>query len=315
MKPKNIILIATLFIAAFFTAYIKGLENPSIETEEAAPEEITAEEQDKLASEMFCFAAHMLSEEGKIDKAEELYKKAMVLYPENYMAYCNLGLLYTEKGEYSKAVECQKKLIKLKPDEWRGYFNLGVAYHYMGDKRKALEQVRKLQEMKVSERADELESIIKSDEQKRMPDKERSDLVYRQEIETQDMSIDGKSSTVYNEYIDEEVKVKKKVSYYTQGPDEAVQYDFPLKVGLKWDEECDFERDDNMYCKYVESIEDVTVPAGTFKDCYKIVRRTCPDEEITWYYPSLGIVKYQYHHHGTVINEKTELIKVTLKNS
>ncbi len=89
--------------------------------------------------------------------------------------------------------------------------------------------------------------------------------------------------------------------------DSGLKYGFPLKVGMKWAEECDFKRSDNMYCKYVEKIEDVTVPAGTFRNCFKIVHMTCPDEEAEWYYPGVGIVKYEYHHHGTIIDEVCEL--------
>lgn len=92
--------------------------------------------------------------------------------------------------------------------------------------------------------------------------------------------------------------------------DNGLRYGFPLKVGMEWDNECDFKRNDHMYCKYVEKIEDITVPAGTFKNCFKIVHKTCPDEEAEWYYPGVGIVKYEYHHHGTITDETYELKKI-----
>lgn len=92
--------------------------------------------------------------------------------------------------------------------------------------------------------------------------------------------------------------------------DNGLRYGFPLKVGMEWDK-TDFERTDHMYCKYVEKIEDVTVPAGTFKNCFKIVYKTCPDDEIEWYYPGVGVVKYEYRHHGTVTNKVVELKRIS----
>jgi len=41
---------------------------------------------------------------------------------------------------------------------------------------------------------------------------------------------------------------------------------------------------------YVEKIEDVAVPAGTFKKCFKIVYRGIPDETAVWYCPGTGVV-------------------------
>ena len=92
--------------------------------------------------------------------------------------------------------------------------------------------------------------------------------------------------------------------------DKGLKYGFPLKVGMEWDSECDFKRNDHMYCQYVEKVEDVTVPAGTFRNCFKIAHKTIPDEEIEWYYPGVGIVKYEYHHHGTITDEIYELKQI-----
>jgi len=136
-------------------------------------------------------------------------------------------------------------------------------------------------------------------------------LVYQDQLEIQD--INGEHE-VYSRYIKEKVRVNRIISQRIEEISESdlkgLRYGFPLNVGMKWDEECDFERSDNMYCKYVEKIEDVTVPAGTFRNCFKIVYRTCPDEETIWYYPGIGVIKYLYYHHGTITNEKSELVKI-----
>lgn len=91
----------------------------------------------------------------------------------------------------------------------------------------------------------------------------------------------------------------------------GLKYGFPLKVGLKWGEDTEApRRNDTMYCYYVEKIESVTVPAGTFEGCFKIVYDTCPDTSIEWYYPGVGIVKSEYHHHGTITDEISVLKKI-----
>jgi len=99
--------------------------------------------------------------------------------------------------------------------------------------------------------------------------------------------------------------------------DNGLRYGFPLKVGMKWDNEYEdgFKRYDHGYCKYVEKIADVTVPAGTFKSCFVIVHRTCPEIEIWWYCPGVGVVKYKYHHNGTITNEIYELKKIIVGQS
>ena len=83
----------------------------------------------------------------------------------------------------------------------------------------------------------------------------------------------------------------------------------PYIVGKTID---DPDRGDHMYCDYVEKMEDVTVPAGTFKNCFKVVYMTCPDETAYWYCPGVGIVKSIYHHHGTIINELVVLKKIKI---
>ena len=121
---------------------------------------------------------------------------------------------------------------------------------------------------------------------------------------------------IYDKYAKEKLKVGRRKTFHREkisSKENGLRYGFPLKVGLKWDE-FDPKRNDNMYCWYVERIEDVTVPAGTFKDCFKIVYDTCPDTTTEWYCPGVGIVKYEYRHHGTITNITTELIKVIKKS-
>ncbi|MDP2938710.1 MAG: hypothetical protein Q8O13_01315 [Candidatus Omnitrophota bacterium] len=140
-------------------------------------------------------------------------------------------------------------------------------------------------------------------------------LVYDFEVEHKPIKGYIEFYYIYDKYAKEKLKVGRRKTFHKEklsSKEEGLRYGFPLKVGLKWDE-FDPKRNDNMYCWYVEKMEDVTVPAGVFKDCFKIVYDTCPDTETEWYYPSIGIVKYEYHHHGTITNETKELIKIVRK--
>jgi hypothetical protein len=87
----------------------------------------------------------------------------------------------------------------------------------------------------------------------------------------------------------------------------SLEYVSSLQVGSKWGDPNDLKRKDKMYFRYVEKTEDITVPAGTFKDCFKIIYNTLPDETIQWFYPNVGIVRLEYRHHGTIINWISEL--------
>ena len=84
-------------------------------------------------------------------------------------------------------------------------------------------------------------------------------------------------------------------------------YIFPLQKDSKWGDPESLNRKDRTYFLYVEKIEDVTVPAGTFKDCFKIVYQSLSDETTEWFCPYVGIVRMEYHHHGTITDHISKL--------
>ncbi|MFH1479247.1 MAG: hypothetical protein ABIG92_05695 [Candidatus Omnitrophota bacterium] len=134
-------------------------------------------------------------------------------------------------------------------------------------------------------------------------------LVYNELREDQDMSIDGELVEIYSPYLDDLVLIKR---FSGETRETHKDFNLPLEVGMKWDqlgEGCT----DNMYCYYVEKKVDVIVPAGTFKDCFKIVYRTCPDDEGWWYASGVGVVKYEYRHHGTITNITHELKEIAMR--
>ncbi|MBU1147120.1 MAG: hypothetical protein KKD11_02110 [Candidatus Omnitrophica bacterium] len=136
-------------------------------------------------------------------------------------------------------------------------------------------------------------------------------LVYNEVREDQDMDMDGKLVRIYSPYLNEPVYVKRltrQIAERIPMQEEEKEFNRSLEVGMKWGQ--DAWRTDNMYCYYVEKKEDITVPAGIFKDCFKIVYMTCPDDSAWWYHPGLGVVKYKYRHHGTITNVTRELEKI-----
>jgi len=66
--------------------------------------------------------------DGKHNKAEEFYKKAIEI-DENYFSALNgLGHVYLEERHYNEAIEYFKKAIKVSPNDRDSFYYLGVAY-------------------------------------------------------------------------------------------------------------------------------------------------------------------------------------------
>lgn len=149
--------------------------------------------------------------------------------------------------------------------------------------------------------------------QSRYPVRKGDVLVFERTYEEQD---DKENIVVYNAEGNEPVRIKRTVTLKNvkiKKVDNGMKYGFPLKVGLQWD--CDREGkrspDDHSYCSYVEkSHEVVAVPAGVFEGCFKIVYATAPDTQTDWYCPGIGVVKSEYVHHGTLINETVVLKRI-----
>lgn len=91
------------------------------------------------------------------------------------------------------------------------------------------------------------------------------------------------------------------------------EYVLPFKVGDLWGAlPDDPPRDDTWYQWHVEARVDVTVPAGKFENCFRIVHFTLPDSVIRWVCPGIGLVASEYHHHGTPIDWRMELVSFEL---
>jgi tetratricopeptide (TPR) repeat protein len=79
---------------------------------------------------------------GDYQRAEEEFKYAIYLNPRFSKAYSDLGFLYFEKGNYDGAIEQWEKILEVDPNFPENYVvfaNLGVVYEKKEMPDKALE--------------------------------------------------------------------------------------------------------------------------------------------------------------------------------
>jgi hypothetical protein len=100
------------------------------------------------------------------------------------------------------------------------------------------------------------------------------------------------------------------------GPTERLltpEYVIPFKVGNLWTWDPTLPpRDDTNYQWYVQAKVDVTVPAGEFHECFRIVLGTLGSTTIRWVCPGVGLVAAEYHHYGAINDYRAELISYGL---
>lgn len=89
---------------------------------------------------------------------------------------------------------------------------------------------------------------------------------------------------------------------------------FPLETGNKWSAFGDLPLPDDeiSYSWYVEEMLDYSVPAGKFKDCYRIVLYTASGTNIRYFCNGIGSVAMEYHHNGMPADFRVELSSYSL---
>lgn len=96
-------------------------------------------------------------------------------------------------------------------------------------------------------------------------------------------------------------------------PDE-IYLRLPLKQGAKFCDPENMARDDDMYCWVVSSVDRVSLndvkglQPGT-REAYEIRFATNPDDLTYTFVPGVGIISYEYHHHGTVADTELKLVE------
>lgn len=93
-----------------------------------------------------------------------------------------------------------------------------------------------------------------------------------------------------------------------------VYLDLPLKVGKRWDGEVDYlKRKDGWYCWRVETRKPEPIQIKGVSPAEAVVftlaYRTNPDHQVVKIAPGIGIISFQYEHHGTVASSDVRLIE------
>jgi hypothetical protein len=88
----------------------------------------------------------------------------------------------------------------------------------------------------------------------------------------------------------------------------------PLKQGAKFCNSESLARDDDMYCWMVTSVDPVSLsdvkgaPPGS-REAYELRYATNPDDTTYTLVPGVGIISYEYHHHGTTADTELKLVE------
>lgn len=85
---------------------------------------------------------------------------------------------------------------------------------------------------------------------------------------------------------------------------------FPLRDGQRWGAADMLARTDGLYISRVERPERLRLPAGEHA-AFPVHFRTLPDQVTSWYAPGLGLVRWEYRHHGLDTEESWELLDFT----
>jgi len=96
--------------------------------------------------------------------------------------------------------------------------------------------------------------------------------------------------------------------------DDTWLLEWPMKTGAKF---CDTEnrkREDSMYCWFVagqekRKLDTVKGAPVEEQDVYQLRYMTNPDDTSMEWVAGVGLVRYQYHHHGSVADTELQLVE------
>ncbi len=92
---------------------------------------------DKKDEEVYVIIANIYQDRKDVDRAVENLNKALILNPEYYKAYYNLGCIFLEKKAYELAEKNLLLSIKHNKEFAYSYYNLGTLYLRTGNYEKA----------------------------------------------------------------------------------------------------------------------------------------------------------------------------------
>jgi len=79
---------------------------------------------------------------GRLDAAEEIYRRILAVEPDHAEAWHLLGVIQTQQGDPSGAIECIARAIGRAPGEGAYHNSLGEAYRRLGRNRDAIDSFR-----------------------------------------------------------------------------------------------------------------------------------------------------------------------------
>jgi len=88
-------------------------------------------------------SAWMLDVIGQKGDAQEYYRKALEVEPENKFARKNYAVSLASTGKFNQAIEIYVGLKRDYPDDYEIYQDLGIAYGYVGDITQSIENLEK----------------------------------------------------------------------------------------------------------------------------------------------------------------------------
>ena len=103
-------------------------------------QQLAKEDAAQLSLEELLYAATL--EEDANEKAK-IYQKAIDLYPDDYRAYNNLGMIYFDQGNVAEARRCYSKALEIEPNNPDVNYNAAIAAMADGDMQKAEEYLGK----------------------------------------------------------------------------------------------------------------------------------------------------------------------------
>jgi tetratricopeptide (TPR) repeat protein len=76
--------------------------------------------------------------QGRLAEAEEIYRRALGIKPEDFRIWTNLGLVLAEQNRKAEAAESFRAALRLKPDLFTARMNLGIALSDLGNFEEAM---------------------------------------------------------------------------------------------------------------------------------------------------------------------------------
>lgn len=107
---------------------------------------------DELAKNPNCWAAYkdlgvVFVQKGQVDKAMDLFQKALEINPTEAATYYDLGLAFAKKGQVDDAIAQYQKALKITPDLANAHADLGLALVQKGQLDDAIAEYRKALEI------------------------------------------------------------------------------------------------------------------------------------------------------------------------